>query len=262
MSIQQEKIKAIIQKIWSLSPNPQPMSGNDIVNKIDDVYENGVITERKRFFTSYQRSGNRKDCNDMFAEWTTDIFTPMHDIRPTGRANNIFYNSYIEGDLREILENYDVELDFSKTISINSGFKYSNFTALPMLNLSSVKEKSYHLCQYCDKLHTVEKIIITYANQTNILLNHAFDGCVALTDIIFEMTDKTEDNGIIQDISFPDSHSLSKSSIENIVGMAHPLRSITITFSEQAIIKAYGDLYNEEWVSLVESVPKATIALV
>lgn len=262
MSIQQEKIKAIIQKIWSLSPTPQPMSGNDIVDKIDDVYENGVITERKRYFTSYQHNGNRKDYNFAFAEWKTDIFTPIFNIRPTGRANNIFYNSYIEGDLRDILNKFNVNLDFSKTLSVNYAFKYSNFTALPVLNFSSVQEKSYHICQYCDKLHTVEKIIITYANQTNILLNHAFDGCVALTDIIFEMTDKTEDNGIIQDIGFPDSHSLSKSSIENIVGLVHPLRSITITFSEQAILKAYGDLYNEEWVSLVESVPNATIALV
>ena len=274
MSVQQEKIKAIIQKIWSLLPYPQPMSGNDIVNKIDEVYEQGELSgyntgvtegeiiEKQRFFKSYQRNGNRQDCNYMFAEWTEDIFTPVYDIRPTGRANNIFYNSFIERDLGMLLDTMNVNLDFSKTTSISYGFKYSNSNALPILDFSGIKEKSYHVFQYCDKLKRIDKIVISYGNQNNVVLNHAFDGCTELTDIIIEMIDKTDDNGIIQDIGFPDSHSLSKSSIENIIGLAHPLRAITITFSEQAVLKAYGSLDNVEWLSLIESVPKATIALV
>ena len=234
----------------------------ELKRDFDEVYAAGMSAEQRRFFKSYQRSGNRADCNDMFAEWTTDIFTPLYDIRPTGRANNIFYNSYIEGDLREILENYVVELDFSKCKSVSYAFKYSNFTALPVLDFSNVKEKSYHVCQYCDRLKTIDKIIITYGNQTNILLNHAFDGCVELVDVVFEMTDKTDDNGIIQDVGFPDSPLLSKNTIENVLSLVHPLRSITITFSEQAILNAYGSLDDSEWISLIESVPKATIALV
>ena len=52
MSIQQNKIKAIIQKIWSLLPNPQPMSGDDIVDKSG--------------FTAVQKTGQHIDGIDLF----------------------------------------------------------------------------------------------------------------------------------------------------------------------------------------------------
>lgn len=259
MSVLQEKFKAIADKIREKTGSTELIVPNTFVNEIDNVYLAGEKKQTTFFWDKYQNYGKREDYNHGFSEWFTDIFTPQYDISPM-IASYIFYNSHIDGDLRQILTDKNVKLDLSKTKNISYGFKYSNFTALPELNLSSVTDKSYHVFQYCDKLQTIDKIIITSVNQNNIVLNHAFDGCTALTDIIIEMTDKTDDNGIIQDVAFPDSP-LSRDSIVNIISLFNPLRSLTLTLSESAVINAFGSIDNEEWLSLIDTKPKLTIAL-
>lgn len=169
-------------------------TGDKLVNiaeRFPIVYSEGLVKGRKaeydRFWDAYQQNGNRANYQHAFPGegWTTENFKPKYDIIPTGNASNFFNQTFISGDVVEILAKQNVVLDFSNTTRIQSGFYYAKYiTHLGILNFSKLDTSSLYMFGTCIALHTIDKIIVTESQ----IFSYWFEGCTALKEIRFEGT--------------------------------------------------------------------------
>lgn len=150
-------------------------------NASDGGYERGLQEGRQaeydRFWDAYQDHGNRPG---LFRGscWDDETFKPKYDIRPIGDASDIFNNCNIT-DLKGILEQLGVVLDFSQVTACGRGFQQADVTRLPVLDFSNI-QSSGAIFQYCFDLFSVDKII----SNSNFTADFRF--CYALEHVRFE----------------------------------------------------------------------------
>ena len=148
MSVNGDKIKAIIQKIWSKLPNPPPMSGDDIVNKIDEVYEAGKLNKFEEFKTKISEYIDVPD--DITPDDMVDLLFEKYAVNRTGSGRNFFSSSQykkfppIDTSGMTEMQNFlayttaeEVELDLS---SITNGYQF--LTRAPNLKKVTLRNMS------------------------------------------------------------------------------------------------------------------------
>ena len=112
---------------------------SDGAGNIEKYIEQGRQEEWSEFWDEVQTNGNRTNYQYAFRGigWTTKNFKPKYDII-CSTASMLFFESKIEGSLKEILDKQGVILDVSNTINFSATFAGSLFTELPELILSNI----------------------------------------------------------------------------------------------------------------------------
>lgn len=160
-----------------------------IAERFPIVYSEGLVKGRKaeydEFWDAYQQNGSRVNYQHAFPGegWTNENFKPKYNIIPTGNASNFFNQTFISGDVVNLLAQQNVILDFSNTTRMQSGFYYARYiTHLGILNFSKLDTSSVYMFGTCSALHTIDKIIVT----ENTVYSYWFEQCKELKEIRFE----------------------------------------------------------------------------
>lgn len=156
---------------------PPTIKSGELADKVDKVYEAGQKAEYDRFWDELQRNGSQTNYLGAFANYTEAIFKPKYDMQPAN-ATNMFYQ--FEGkDLPELLQKAGVTLDFSKCTEFSNFFLWSTVEHIGVINASN---GSHFDINYCQKLHTIDKII----PRSDALQAISFTSAVALKNIAIE----------------------------------------------------------------------------
>lgn len=133
------------------------------------------------FWDAFQQNGARTNYEKVFSNgyFNLKTFKPKHDMKPTS-AQQMFSLFPDECDLREILNDCGITIDFSKATG-NYVFQASRFTALPTINCPN---GIYMWFQNCSLLHTIDKLVVN-KNMTAVQLN-GFSGCNVLKKVIID----------------------------------------------------------------------------
>lgn len=245
-----EKMTAIADAIREKTGGTEPLTLDGMAASVPDVYDAGAKSEYDRFWDAYQDGGNRKNYACAYAGlgWTTDNFTPMHDMMPTN-AYMMFRENPIAGDLVAILDATGVTLDFSDCTNYSYLFMYSYFSRVGTLRITQAAAVS--LFQGA-AVKTIDKIILN-SDGSNTFLNW-FSSAKNLENVTFEGT--IAQNGLNLQWSTKLSH-------DSIVGIINALSDSTaglsVTLSETAVNNAFA---TEEWEALIAARQNWTINLV
>lgn len=272
MSIQQEKLKAIADKIRDKTGETDLIKPNDFVNKIDDVYNKGVNDGKKsqydEFWDSYQQNGNRVDYIYGFYRLSCEYLHPKYKVIPKSiklndgtvsfdpKYHNMVYGctklKKIEKDYFD-LSQYDNELGYNSNSTYGNYYTFANNPNLEIIEDVGMKPYSYYnTFRWCSKLHTIEVI---RSNERTLFDQQVFHSCYELKNITIE--------GVIaSNISFHDNPKLSKASIVSIVTHLSDTQGATLTLKKQAINREFPG--EGEWdLFLAENKPSVwTINLV
>ena len=128
MSTQENKIRAIIEKIWSKVKEPKAMSGDDIVDAINDVYTSGEDNGIDMMWEAITDDGKTNSYYERFYNWKISkrLFGSSRVVQPTS-AVRMFYNTH-KGDSNEVIDLGQIEneqgivFDFSKTTGLQHTF--------------------------------------------------------------------------------------------------------------------------------------------
>ena len=152
--------------------------------------ESGAQSESDRFWDVFQQNGTRTYYGYAFAYgWNKTTFAPKYDIKPTV-AMYMFNNSQIEGDLRKLLSDQGVILDFSQCRGrVKYAFAVSKITALPTIDLTGLPESADEIeaiFGWTYHLHTIDALILKDDGSTPI--NDFFNTATALENIVIKGT--------------------------------------------------------------------------
>lgn len=197
MSIQQEKFKAIADKIRGHLGTTDLIKPNEFADKIDVVaeekyaagIEQGKQAQYDEFWDAYQNNGKRKDYESAFRFWQDEMFYPKYDIVPNGSpASYMFFRfgvnvnfSPTPFNLSERLKQCNVELDTSKATNLQYAFSASGITQIPEVSTMGVTTIAY-MCYSASLLQTAENIVLKEDGSQ--LLSSTFAGCTALENIM------------------------------------------------------------------------------
>lgn len=170
MSIQQEKFKAIANKIREKTGITEKIKPNDFADKIDDVYKQGKTDEYNKMWDRFQR----QDYDDSSLTssqrrfhgywWGWDNFYPKYDIKIKGTGEHCFY-CFASGELQQSLKNRldecGVKLDTSAMTNCGSMFGYSYISEIPELDFTSVTTGNAVFANTWARLEKIELIIVT-----------------------------------------------------------------------------------------------------
>ena len=219
---------------------------------LDAVFEAGKKAEWSVLWDSLQDKGARTSYNYFFHTWADDIFYPKYDLICVGNANAMFASNKIV-DFKGRLQECGVTFDTSGATSVQELFAYAQLlTRVPVISTVSAPNAVY-LFTNDYALVEVEKVILK-ADGSQIFTS-TFNRCENLVSITFE--------GVIgQNINFQWSTKLSKASITNIMEhLSTTASGMTASFSQTAIVNAFGSTDNADWVALKNSRSNWTIAL-
>ena len=274
MSITQDKINAIKTAIWGKLNTAEPMSGNDIPDKINDVYDAGKQEMLDSWWNSLTNNGARKTWNYAFSDMRLKnaLFRPPCTMVANGNASCMFYNSLVDVpiDCQALEEElgYPI-LDTSGATNL-SYFNYTGvFSTLGTVDISKVTNSSnlhyaFRTSSNINYLRSIKKLIVS----TNTAFNsNMFQNATALTHCVFEGT--IAKNGL--DMS--SCTQLDKESITSIINCTWNSDAstwgYTITLSQNAVATAfetepgaYNGHLSEEWTALVQQAGNWTINLV
>ena len=239
-----EKMTAIANNIRDKTGTTKSLTLDQMESGINEVYEAGKKTEYDAFWDSFQSYGERRGYEQGFyfncvytsykiPVWTDENFKPKYDIKPKGSIEKIFINCAIT-DFKGILEKQGVVFDTSEATCVTSAFEScGQLTRLPVLNFSGVGVKMSAVFQFCYKLESIDKLILS--NSGTQTFSFPFNSCISLKEIRVE--------GVIGQ-NFPINHSpLSGESLKSIIthlknyaGTANEYK-YTITLSSSAFEK-------------------------
>lgn len=265
MSVNQDKIKAIIQKIWSKLPNPQPMSGNDIPDKIDEVYEAGKEQRLSDMWDMIQANGNRTIYTRAFSNMyiSKDLFKPKYDFK-FSNSQYLFTDAYGDVlDLDAIEKECGIVFDFSEATVINAAFQYAPVEKANVIDGSNSKSLNYFFCGTNSfnphPIKWVNKLIVN----PEATFTSSFNWCTLLEHIIFE--------GTIGKSGLTLSHStkLDKESLISVVNtLSATTTGLSVTLSKTAVNKAFetseganDGSTSTEWATLIATKSNWTISL-
>ena len=123
------------------------------------VYEAGKTKEWNDFWDAYQDGGTRTSYMYAFSHpnWNDVTFKPKYDIKPTGKANSMFYNARIT-NLKTLLDEIGVQLDTSGVTDAGSMFYITHTDCIPTIDLTGCDNIVNTFANtYCP---TIEKIIL------------------------------------------------------------------------------------------------------
>lgn len=197
------------------------------------------------FWNAFQQNGNRVNYDYGFygGQWTNKIFTPEHDMKPTS-AKQMFLNNNFRGDLVEALDTLDVVLDFSICKDVSNLFAYAKkITHIGTVNMSSATSIAGAFVS-CEGLESIDEVIFN-GNGTQHPGTTIFKGCAALKNITV--------SGVIgDDISFKDSHGLTRASIESIVdALSTTASDKTLSLSQNAVGSAFDWDFSGAWTDFI-----------
>lgn len=185
MSIQQNKIRAIIEKIWSKVKEPKAMSGDGIVDAIDDVYEAGENNGIDEMFETILGHRNYEVGHSYaFDSWafSKKTFKPKQTIKFIGTVTGAFYmaKSINEEpiDLATLEKETGIMLDFSEATTVASAFwNCTAFSSLGTIDVSNTTGAIYQMFYSNGAnggkiLKWIEKFIVS----ENTLFNLTFQG--------------------------------------------------------------------------------------
>lgn len=188
-----DRYKAIADAIREKTGTTELMQPADMPQAILDISGDGELIGREKqyneFWDNFQQNGTRTNYSYGFAGlgWNDNNFKPKYDIVPVGAtASYIFANTLIT-NLKQILIDCGVTLDFSQATSFNYPFQNSEITDIGIVNVSGLKELKYFLYG-SRKLKNIEKLILKDDGSQKFDPTYAFGNCDALTHIIFEGT--------------------------------------------------------------------------
>jgi hypothetical protein len=239
MSVQQEKFKAIADKIREKTGTEDLIKPNDFVNKIDDVYEAGIEAGKKNFMAIYQDYGNRETYDSAFIYWDESLFYPEYDIQPK-TASSIFQNfnnmksTNQSINLIERLNECGKKLDFSNTTGVLSYiFTRAKFSHIPLLDFRKASNLNASFLR--SVVVYIEKIMVDEGNT----YSNSFDYCENLAEVRF--------SGVIASSISLGWSPLSKESIKNIYETLSTTKTgQTLTLNKTAVNTAFGiDVDNE-----------------
>lgn len=139
------------------------------------------------FWDEYQQYGNRAEYSYGFAGagWSDNNFKPKHNIVPVGNSVRYMFSSNNITNLKALLEECGVILDFSQVTNCNYPFQGSTITDVGILDVRKCNEFKYFL--YGSKnLKNIEKLVLKSDGSQVFDTTYSFGTCNALTHIIFE----------------------------------------------------------------------------
>jgi hypothetical protein len=157
----------------------------------DEGYVAGELAGRENqqsdFWDAFQYNGDRVDYQFSFggAGWTDETFKPKYNIQPI-YAMRMFNTSKIT-NLKSILENLGITLNFSKMTSGIELFGNSTITHIGVIDLTSMNNINQVFYQ-AKSLQSIEKVILKSDGSQAFNSSTTFGGCSALTHIIIEGT--------------------------------------------------------------------------
>lgn len=255
MSIQQNKIRDIIEKIWSKVKEPKPMSGDGIVDAIDEVYATGEDNGIAEFWNGLFQNGNSTYMRDKFAytKINSKIFRPPFTIKPTGaNSKDLFYGCEADEPIDCIALEEELGypiFDFSECI--NMEYQFSNCTAFSRLGVIDMSNVTYSNIQtlYNCTAKYVKKIIVSektlYNNTFRYFRNieHCpFEGVIAQNGVDFTQSTKLDKESLLSVITcLADKTADTSGTVWKVTFGATNLAKLTDT--EKAEIEAKGWAY-------------------
>ena len=235
MSIQQEKLKAIADKIREKTGETEPIKPNDFVNKIDDVYESGK--------------------KDILGELTSLYGFFMYN-RNWGLYDYLFK------------QNLDISRINIMQYTFQNNTNITEFTAPESMNVTAI-HGIFKGCSNLTKVSGLEKGI----SNGGVVLTELFADCTSLRDVgtlnfenvqyannTFLNCSKLEEVRITGTITCKYTTGglylgactlLSRESIESIVNHLSDTIGMTLTLSSTAVTNAFGSTTATEWIELI-----------
>lgn len=235
------------------------------VGKEEGIIE-GKQAEYDAFWDIFQDYGNRKFYSYAFYGdfnttniWNDNNFKPKYDIviGTSQYASDCMFQYCAITDLKSILENQGVVLDFSKTARLNGTFDRSTITSIPPIDLSA-----------CTSMIKTFQLIPTASIELNNLrADCTFTGVFASEKSLKNLTITGTIGQSGFDVSY--STSLSKASFINIVNvLSDSTTGLSISVSKTAVNKAFetssgakNGSTSEEWLNLIATKPNWAINL-
>ena len=193
---------------------------------VTEGYREGAKYQHKSFWDNYQDYGKRSDYTNAFSGkgWTNETFKPIYKIYCGYMA---FKNSMIEGDLVEILNSLDVELDSANSWSYQYTFEKTRLTRLGYLKM--VNAPLVDTFRDSALLETIDGLEI----KESIAINSSFVGCTALKNLTMYGT-------VGQNFNLGDCP-LSKASITSVYEhLSTTATAKTLTLKKSAVNAAFG----------------------
>ena len=227
---------------------------------IDAVYEagkqaggGGGDSHYDTFWNVYQDNGNRTIYSNAFSGygWTDETFKPKYDIKPTA-AVSMFQTTQIT-NLKKILDDCGVRLDFSNCSSFNYVFQQSKITHIGIIDVSKASSINYFMPEA--KFIYIEKLKLKDDGSQTFTSLYSFSNCKDLEHIIFE--------GVIGKANF-DLHwstKLDADSLKSIIDCLSPATTgLTVTLPATAQAN-YDAFYGEgAWATITGTKSNWTIA--
>ena len=218
----------------------------------DEVYEAGKKAEYDAFWDAYQSYGQPKPYTNAFGSmWTTELFKPKYDIRPTS-GYMMFHNNVgkaiVIDDFVEFCKDRGIVFDLSQCTELMYGLGRLFTKRHGVLDFSACRSAMYMFySNYV--IETIEEMI--FSEITNFDIS-AFADATNLANI-------NKASGILaKSIHFQNSP-LTKSSIKNIVNVLSPtVTGQTVTFNKSAKEAAFTE---DEWAELTATKPNWTFQL-
>ena len=270
-----EKLTAIADKIRYYSPDPLgALTLDDMAKRIPMVYNTGVldgevkgmwdgIEQGKKdayneFWDDFQQNGDRTNYDYAFTgsqAWSDVTFKPKYRIAPTS-AEYMFLRAQRITDLKKLLDDMNVTLDFSNCTNVNQIFNSANtITHLPKLDFSKATVYS-NLFGWCSALQTIDELVF---NPNVTASSNMFASCGALKNLKVSGT-------IAVSVSFLNSP-LTKESIISVIealsttsGGTLTLRKATVNAIDWTSTMVDGILCNS-WTDVINTRSNWTIAL-
>lgn len=253
MSTVKGKLSAIADNIRHYTESEEKLSLDDMAEKIEDVYEQGVTSGKKsqydEFWDKFQRDGTLTDYSYAFCGngWRKSNFKPKYQIKPTN-ATFMFSQNLTPLGPDERIDLREFDIDFSNCINFGAAFSYAyNIVAIGNV-VNNRNHVQNNVFAYATNLHTIE----LYHIGIECSFNNTFQGCSALENITIGGT-------IANSIDFQYSP-LTKASITSIVEHLSDIATgKTLTLKKTAKEAAFTD---EEWRTLAGTKTNWTISLI
>lgn len=227
------------------------MNSDIIKEKIDAVYESGATDEWNRFWDNLQDYGNRQHHTSAFVRyWSDETFKPKYRIWPI-YCESMFYNcSRINHSV------YTELLDFSRAKAVPQVFcGCSSITKLGVLDFR-VATSASRVFEDCTSLESIDAFYPPESETANV--SGMFTNCGALRSLTIK-------SSIVTSFDFGDCSSLDQNSLISILdNLSKSGEKKTITFSESAVISAFGwnednNTFSDDWTSQLPSTEYWTV---
>lgn len=232
---------------------------DNTADKVPEVFEAGEKSQHSAFWDDFQNNGKRTYYDEAYYGdgWTINNFEPIHDMAPVSAYGMFSYNRMV-CELDTLLNELNVQLDFSKCKNMPSVFYTTDFLQVGKVDTASLNTSSWNMFARSFRLHTIKELVLYPDTEKYINFSNAFSGTTALVNIKITGTGR-----ITQNINLGDCVSLSEISIINFINyLSDEVTGKTITFSRSAVIDAFGSLSDTSWKYLVNKKPNWLIALV